>query len=266
MILGTALAVLVMASPRARAGSEEHEDWDAYRLRLGLSWFYSQPSGRFTSENRSGFFDLQKDVGFNSYSTFYGKVDWKFTRKNHLFLAATDFDQSKTFRLNRPITFRGQTFNVNSVATGSLHTRFLIPGYQYDIFRRKQWNLGLQVQLNIFDVTGSFSAAAQVNNGVPQAAAFSSSQIRVPLPTAGPEIRFYPAKRFFVTANLQGMYFFGYGDFISSQGSAGFKLTKNIAARGGYYLGSRFNVNTKAKQVGLNLTQKGPLAGLEFSF
>ena len=42
--------------------------------------------------------------------------------------------------------------------------------------------------------------------------------------------------------------------------------TKNIAARNGYYLGSRLNVNTKAKQVGLNLTQKGALAGMEFSF
>jgi hypothetical protein len=255
-----------VASPRARAGSEEHEDWDAYKLRFGLFWFYSQPSGRFTSENRSGFFDLQKDVGFNSYSTFYGKVDWKFTRKNHLFLAASDFEQTRTFRLTRPIVFRGQTFNVNSVANANLHTRFLAPGYQYDIFRRKQWNLGFQVELNIIDVSGSFNVTAQVNNGVPQAAAFASSQIRIPLPVGGPEIRFYPARRLFITANVLGMYFFGYGDFISSQGTAGFKLTKNIAALGGYYLGSRFNVNTKAKQVGLNLTQKGPLAGLEFSF
>jgi len=38
-----------------------------------------------------------------------------------LFLAATDFDQTKTFRLNRTIVFRGQTFAVNSVATASLH-------------------------------------------------------------------------------------------------------------------------------------------------
>lgn len=57
-----------------------------------------------------------------------------------------------------------------------------------------------------------------------------------------------------------------HGDFISAQGTAAFKLTKNIAAGGGYYLESRFNVKTKAKQVGLNLTQKGALAGLEFSF
>jgi hypothetical protein len=255
-----------MAGPRARAARDDHEDYDAYKLRFGLFWFYSQPSGTFTSQDRSGFFDLQKDVGFNSYNTFFGSVDWKFTRKNHLYLTATTFDQSKNFTLNRTIVFRGQTFNVNSAATGNLSSQFLMPGYQYDIIRRKQWNLGLKAQLDVIDVEGSFKAAAQVNNGVPQSAAFASSQIRVPLPVAGPEVRIYPARRFFVTANVLGMYFFGYGDFISSQGTIGVKLTKHIAARGGYQLGSRFNVNTKAKQVGLSLTQKGAIAGLELSF
>lgn len=260
------VVALFTAGSCAHASGQEKEDYDAYKVRLDLFWFYSQPSGSFTSENRSGFFDLQKDVGFNYYSTFYGRLDWKFTRKNHLFVTATDFTQSKSFRLDRTITFRGQTYNVNSVADAHLRTRFLIPGYQYDIIRRKRWNLGLLAQLNIFDISGSFNAAAQVNNGVPQSAAFSSSSLRVPLPVAGPEIRFYATRRLFVTANILGMYFFGYGDFISSQGTVGFKLTKNIAARGGYYLGSRFNVNTKSNQVGVNLTQKGPLAGLELSF
>jgi hypothetical protein len=255
-----------MAGPCARAGSDDHEDYDAYKLRFGLFWFYSQPSGTFTSQDRTGFFDLQKDVGFNSYNTFYGSVDWKFTRKNHLYLIATTFDQSKNFTLNRTIVFRGQTFNVNSAATANLSSQFLMPGYQYDIIRRKQWNLGLKAQLDVIDVEGSFKAAAQVNNGVPQSAALASSQIRVPLPVAGPEIRIYPTRRFFVTANVLGMYFFGYGDFISSQGTIGVKLTKHIAARGGYQLGSRFNVNTKAKQVGLSLTQTGAIAGLELSF
>jgi hypothetical protein len=260
------VVILMLAGPRAVAGSEEHEDYDAYKLRLSLFWFYSKPSGSFTGESHNGMFDLQKDVGFNSYSTFFGKLDWKFTRKNHLLLSATDFNQSKTFTLNRTITFRGQTFALNSVASSGLRTRFLAPGYQYDIMRRKKWNLGALVQLYIFDATGFLNAAAQVNNGVPQSAVFSSSRIRVPLPVAGPELRFYATKRLFVTANVLGMYFFGYGDFISTQGAVGFKLTKNIAARGGYQIGSRFNVNTKSNQVGLNLTQKGALAGLEFSF
>src|SRR5262249_36157889 len=108
-----ALAVLAVASPRAHAGGEGHEDWDAYKVRVVPFWFYSHPSGRFTAEDRRGFFDLQADVGFNSYSTFSGKLDWKFTRKNHLFLVATDFHQSKNFTLNRTIVFRGQTYPMN---------------------------------------------------------------------------------------------------------------------------------------------------------
>jgi hypothetical protein len=260
------LLALLAAAPAARARSGEKEDWDSFKLRFDLFWFYSQPSGSFTSKGNTGSFDLQKDVSFNSYSTFYGKVDWKFTRKNHLYLIGTNFDQSKTFRANRTIVFQGQTFAVNSIITGSLHSEALAPGYQYDFIRRKRWNLGAQVQLNIFDVTGSLNAAAQINNGVPQTAVFSSGSIRAPIPVAGPEIRFYPAERFFVTANVLGMYFFGYGNFVSSQGTIGLKLTKNIALRGGYQLGSRLNVNTKSQRLGLSLTQKGGLAGLELSF
>ena len=155
---------------------------------------------------------------------------------------------------------------MNSLATGNLRNLVLIPGYQYDFIRRKRWNLGAQVQLDIFDMTGSLNAAAQINDGVPQTAVFSSGQLRAPLPVAGPEIRFYPAERFFVTANVLGMYFFGYGNFVSSQGTIGVKLTKNIAVRGGYQVGSRLNVNTTSNRLGVSLTQKGALAGLEFSF
>lgn len=267
IVLGFALAVLIAAGPRAHAGSkEQQEDYDAYKVRFDLFWFYSQPSGSFTSKGNTGSFDLQKDVDFNSYSTFFGKVDWKFTRKNHLYFIGTDFDQSKSFRANRTIVFQGQTFAVNSVITGNLHSQLFVPGYQYDFIRRKRWNLGAQVQIDIFDVTGSLNAAAQINNGVPQTARFASGTIRAPLPVAGPEIRFYPAKRFFVTANVLGMYFFGYGNFVSSQGTIGLKLTKNIAFRGGYQVASRLNINTRTQRLGLSLTQQGGLAGLELSF
>jgi hypothetical protein len=262
----SALTLLVLFAAPAYASDKDKEDWDAYKLRIDMFWFYSQPSGTFTSKGNTGFFDLQKDIGFNSYSTFTGKADWKFTRKNHLYFIATDFDQSKTVTFNRTVVFQGQTFAVGTVTTANLSALVLVPGYQYDFIRRKRWNLGAQVQLDIFDTSASLNAAAQVNHGVPQTAAFSSGSLRVPLPVAGPEIRFYPAKRLFVTANVLGMYFFGYGDFLSSQGTVGVKLTKNIAVRGGYQLGSRFNVNTKSQRLGLSLTQKGAIAGLELSF
>jgi hypothetical protein len=266
LAIGVALVFLCIGvSPRAY-GSKDQEDYDAFKLRFDLDWFYLQPSGRFTTRGNAGFLDLQGDLDFNSYSTFYGKVDWKFTRKNHLYFIGTQFDQTKTVTLNRTIVFQGQTFAVNSVATGELGYVVVAPGYQYDFIRRKRWNLGVQVQLNVFDVTGSLNAAAQINHGVPQSAVFSSGSLRAPLPVAGPEIRFYPTKRFFVTANVLGMYFFGYGNWVSSQGTLGFKFTKNLAVRGGYQLASRFDINTKTQRIGVNLSQKGALAGLEISF
>jgi hypothetical protein len=51
-----------------------------------------------------------------------------------------------------------------------------------------------------------------------------------------------------------------------STGTVGIKLFKHLAARGGYQLGSRFNINTKSQRLGVSLTQKGALAGLELSF
>ena len=264
VMIGVAFLLVVGAS--ARAGSKEQEDYDAFKLRFDLFWFYSVPSGSFTSRGNTGFLDLQKDLDFNSYSTFYGKVDWKFTRKNHLYFSALPVDQSKTVTLNRTIVFQGQTFPVNSVASGDLHNVILAPGYQYDFVRRKRWNLGVQVQLNIIDISGSLNAVAQINHGVPQTAVFSSGSLRAPLPVAGPEVRFYPAKHFFVTANVLGMYFFGYGNFVSSQGTLGWKLTKNLAIRGGYQLSSRADINTTSQRLGVTLTQKGAVAGIELSF
>jgi hypothetical protein len=49
-------------------------------------------------------------LGFNSYPTFVGKFDWKFTRKNHLYFVATPFNSSRQIVLDRTIDFQGQTF------------------------------------------------------------------------------------------------------------------------------------------------------------
>ncbi len=116
LMLGLVLFAL-LGLPLAHASDQDKdkEDLDSYKLRFDLYWFYSQPSGSFTSSGANGLgsFDLQKDIGFNSYSTFSGKMDWKFTRKNHLYFVATDFVQSKNFtaepdhRVSRPDFQRG---------------------------------------------------------------------------------------------------------------------------------------------------------------
>ena len=62
------------------------------------------------------------------------------------------------------------------------------------------------------------------------------------------------------------MYLFGYGNFVSTAGDIGVTLTKHITANAGYQLGSRLNVTGTSSRIALDLTQKGPLVGLEFSF
>ena len=62
------------------------------------------------------------------------------------------------------------------------------------------------------------------------------------------------------------MYFFGYGNFVSSYGTVGVAINKNINFQGGYQLGSRINIQSNTSRIGLNFTQTGAIAGLEASF
>ena len=57
-------------------GSALHaRDFDSYKLRISGVWFYSNPSGDLQGSNETGTINLQKDLGFNGYSTSSGKLD-----------------------------------------------------------------------------------------------------------------------------------------------------------------------------------------------
>lgn len=261
------LLLLVAAAPCMRA--DEKEDLDAYKVRIDALWFYSQPSVHFHGTVSQGDFDFERDASFNSYHTGTVKLDWKFTRKNHLYFGFLPLNQSKEFTLNRTIVFQGQTYGAGLAADARLQTYLFVPGYQYDIIRRKQGHLGLAVQLDLLYIKGSLKAAAQTLNGTQRFAQSSSSTVRAPLPVAGPEFRYYlipNSNRLFVAGNLFGMYFFGYGNFISSYGTLGISLSKHLNLQGGYQLGSRFTLKSKTDRIGLELNQAGAIAGLEVSF
>ena len=195
-------------------------------------------------------------------------MDWKFTRKNHLYVVGEALDQSRVATLRRTIVFQGQTFNVGLVTKASFSAPVIAPGYQYDFIRRKRGHLGLGVQIDVFNANASFFAAAQVNNN--NQAVSAKKSLLAPIPVAGPQFRFYltNSPRVFVEGNLYGMYLFGYGNFISTTDNIGLTINKHLSLDAGYQLGSRLNVNvdTKNDRLGLNLTQKGPIVGLEVSF
>lgn len=268
LVAGLVFSALIILVPTSRAAGDD--DFDSYKLRVDAFWFYSNPSGSIQGAGQGGLIDLQKDLHFNTYSTFAGKLDWKFTRKNHFYVVASPFSRSKQVVLNRTITFQGQTFDAGLTVQGQLDGNLYAPGYQYDIIRRKRGHLGIAAQIDLFDTNGKISAAAQVTgSGTASAARSASGSLLAPIPVAGPEFRLYltNSPRLFVDGNVFGMYLGGYGNFVSSAGTIGLTLTKHFSIKGGYQLGSRLVVhNNSADRIGVRLTQRGALAGLEFSF
>jgi hypothetical protein len=249
--------------------AQKHEDFDQYRLRLSGEWFYSTPSGTIQGQGDTVPVDFQKDLGFNSYSTFGTGLDWKFTRKNHLLIDFSRFNSSHETILQRTITFQGQTFEAGLQTQGQLDALFISPGYQYDIIRRKRGHLGIGIHFNTFDTSAKISAQAQVTgDGTQYAAKSASGSFIAPIPVAGPQYRVYltNSPRLFVDGNVYGMYFFGYGNFVSLADSIGYSVGKHVSLTAGYALASRLIVNAQTDRIGIHLTQKGATAGLEFSF
>ena|SRR5215472_267997 len=265
------LLVLSVIAIATKLSAQSTDEFDSYKIRLQGAWVYSTPSGSLEGSSDLHSIDLQKDLHFNSYSTFFGGLDWKFTHKNHIYVFGTRLNSSHQTVLTRTITFEGQTFVAGLTTQNSLDSPAYGFGYQYDIIRRKRGHLGLGVQFNVFDTTASISAAAQITgNGVHHAAVTASGSLLAPIPVAGPEFRYYltDSPRVFVRGQVYGMYFFGYGNYVSAWGDLGFTITRHLNAKAGYQLGNRLVVNrqTSSNRIGLNLAEKGPVAGLEFHF
>ena len=262
------LTLLVVFTATASIASAQGEgDFDQYSVRISGFWLHSSPRVSVEAAGHNGLVDFNRDFGFNDYSTGVGKLDWKFTRKNHLYVLFTPFTQSRLVVLNRTVTFRGQTFSAGLTAEGKLRATLLAPGYQYDIIRRRRGHIGIAAQIDFFDTKAILKAVAQVtSDGVQHPATSSEASLLVPLPVAGPEFRLYLTPRIFVEGNFYGMYLFGYGNFVSTAGDLGFSLSKHLTFNVGYGLASRLQVNTQSNSIGMSLRQQGPLAGMQVSF
>jgi hypothetical protein len=198
--------------------AQHSEEFDSYKLSLEGVWVYATPTGSLEGSATTdvGSIDLQKDLNFQTYSTFFGKLDWKFTHKNHLYVYGSRLRSSQETVLTRTITLDGQIFVAGLTTQSNLDSPAYGFGYQYDIIRRRRGHLGLGVQVNVFDTSASIRAAAQITgDGVHHAAVSASDSLVAPIPVAGPQFRYYltNSPRPFVEGQVYGMYFFGYGNY-----------------------------------------------------
>lgn len=255
---------LIIVLPGLHA--QEKGDLDAYKWRVTGLWWYSHPTGDVRSSTDQVSFDLQKDLRFSSYSTFSGRFDWHFKRKHHFTFNASPIYSSSTSVLTRDIAFQGVTYQLGVAVASDLNSLSFAPGYQWDFIRRRQGYLALSTAINLLDTSAALTGTGTVN-GV-SATRTASSSLFAPLPVLGPQGRWYPihdSTRFSLDGSLQGMYFFGYGDFLYTQGSAQVALHHNLNLKVGYQLGTRLSVHGTNNHIGLRLTQKGAIVGLEWS-
>jgi hypothetical protein len=237
------------------------------KLQVKAYWWFSQPTGFINVAGNGGSFDLQKDFGFGYYSTFSGAIDWRFKRRQHLLFGITPVNSTKTATLNRTITFRGNTYEVGTQATAGLNSLSFSPGYQFDFIHRNHGYLGLAAQMYILNTRGSITGTVTVNNQ--SSIVTSSASVLAPLPVIGPHAAWYPlhdSDRLSLFGFVQGMYFFGYGDFMSAHGAVSVKVINHLRIAGGYQMGTRLNVHGSSNTTGIRLTQKGPVAGLEVTW
>jgi len=250
-------------------GYGQDADRDAYKWRIEGNWWYTHPTGFFglNGSNANNYFDINKDFHFQSYSTFSGKIDYHWRNKHHFLLGITPVYNSRTVTLGREIMFQGQTFALGATVSANVNSLNISPGYQYDILRTNSGFLGIEADLNLLDTSGTLKTVGSANQLTGTRSA--SKSFFAPLPAVGPVGRWYPlpnSNRLSLEGSFRGMYFFGYGDFISSRANVGYLVTPHLAIRGGYQLGSRLSVHGTSNQIGIRVTQKGPTAGVEYSW
>lgn len=250
--------------PEARAA--EGGDLDVYKWRMTGSWWFSGPTGSFTGKANSGTFDLNRDFGFGDYSTFTGTMDWRFKRKHHLLFGTSPVSSSRTTTLTRTIEFEGITYAVGASVSADITSLAFAPGYEYDIIRRNHIAFSIVTQCYLVHTSATLKGTANVN-GESQFREAKGS-VFAPLPVVGPHARWYPLRsgRLAIDSSIQGMSFFGYGNFITAKGTGDILLSRHWRANLGYQMGTRLRIEGGTNQVGIRLTQKGPIAGFEASW
>ncbi len=259
------LGLFLLALPQVLC-AQQYEELDNYKIRLDAFFFSLDTAGSVIGDGANDIaIDFQRGLGFKTLSTTAGKLDLKFTHRSHFYVAVVPYWASPQATLNQTFTFRGQQFNVGLVSNSDLHALLVAPGYQYDILRRRRGHLGLAAQADLLRLSARITAAGQVD-GI-QKTVGASDSLLVPIPLVGPEFRLYLTNSpwVFIEGNACGMDFGQYGNLVSGAGNLGIKLNKHLSLNFGYQLGSRLIITRSSNRIGLDLTQKGPIAGLEFS-
>jgi hypothetical protein len=289
LFIGVAVAPQAQAKDKKDKPKKVYTDGDPYKFRVTGDWWFSNPTITIKGNSTQAPINFDKELGFDAYSTFNASADWHITRRQHILFNVSPSQQSKTHTLTDTIEFNGNTYEVGTTVKASADNLTFAPGYEFDLIRNDRGHLGIVGQINLMNISAKITGQATVTSPgtLPSATVrplplvitkpadtetvetTSSGSVFAPLPVFGPEGRYLFIKgtdKVYADGFIKGMYFFGYGNFISTRGTLGVQVWKKLNMYAGYQLGSRLAIHGTESRLDVRLTQNGPVVGAAYSW
>ena len=211
--------------------------------------------------------DFQKDLGFDAAQvTFLANLQWRISRRSRINLAYYDMNRTVTHTLQKDITFKDQTYHINSSVDTYFNTAIYQFSYGYAIIEKPTYEVGVMIGAH----TVGTKAGISLNGATTGVNTDNNFGFTAPLPDLGIWGGYAFSDRFAV--NLD----FDYlsmtinninGRIIAYNIVFSYKLIRQLDLSLAYS-GLNFNVETTKKDVtgSFRWGYNGPSLGLTFSF
>jgi len=208
------------------AGCGYSQDLEDFRVELTLHGWLRNTSGTI----QSGLLpvDLRSDLFIDQpHGQFQGRLVFKPTRRNRLFIEGTPYMLNGDHAISRQITFAGRTYEFQDQVRSSADIEFVMGGYQFDVIERGSGHFGLQAGAAYVNASGTLRSVLHGLSGT-ETQTFG-------LPMVGGEGR--AAIRWFtVSGYVRGMPLGTYGHYFEVEADGGINLGRHVTVQGGYHL------------------------------
>jgi hypothetical protein len=231
-----AIAITLCASFALGQEPVGYRSPEDYKVEILASAWLQQPRGSIHGGNSDLNIDLERDLRFERQYNFLGIFNWRFARKHHFIFETNPSAAERTTTLDRAISFRTHAITVGTQTRSSIRTFHWYPQYQYNFIQRRRGHLGLNLGVDLFNLSAEFTALAGVAGGAQTVTQKSSGSLFAGLPTGGFEGRIFviPGHNWLdINGHIRGMYFFGYGRYLETRLNGELHLGPHFGVQGG---------------------------------
>jgi hypothetical protein len=211
--------------------------------------------------------DFQKDLGFDaSQLTFLVNFQWRISRRSRLNLSYYDMNRNATHTLQKDITFKDQTYHINSSVSTYFNTAIYQFSYGYAFIEKPTYEVGVLIGAH----TVGTKAGISLNGSGTGINTDNNFGFTAPLPDLGVWGGYAFTNRFAVNLN------FDYlsltidninGRLVAYDIIFSYKLIRQLDLSLGYS-GLNFSVKTSKNNISGDFRwgYNGPTLGATFSF